>query len=120
VWGIANSTGEGTPMDLQISDSLKRIPIPLEPVEKASALLENILGKDGNGVEARWDLAGGNNGSQKVRLKLKDYAGEVGKDFLLDDLRTNSWLYFDLSRLWGNLLHQRAEFHLAAIAETGE
>jgi hypothetical protein len=85
---------------------LYQLPATTE-LERASALLANVLGAHSSLVQAEWSPVPSQGGRPLFRLTIWDSTGKVSTDFTADELGNPLHMKVRLYRLWGDLLQIR-------------
>ena len=89
----------------------------VEQVNRATAVLRDVIdGNDGD-VSATWNLDKDQRGGPIVRLTLKYPPGLVERQFLPEDMNRQGDLRWSLGRMWGHLAIVRARRLLAEARE---
>lgn len=102
-------------MDVTYSNAVKDSDEQYVLLQKATKLLEEVLGGQASIVKSYWDRTEDEKGRTLYVMKLKDPYGEVTGAFAPAELQSANQMEFRLYRLWGDLLHAQTRKHLQAI-----
>ena len=106
-------------MNTKYGEKLKSAHALLAQAEKATPLLQEVLGPSADQVTAEWDLSGDGSGRPMVTLRIADWTGAVSTEFAPQELAQQSPLRIGLYHLWGQLLQARSEKQLQELLGTG-
>jgi hypothetical protein len=69
-------------------------------------LEEEVVGPSAATAEAKWDRTEDEGGRPLYALTLSDHGVTVREEFTPEELRSDSRMYVELTRLWGDLLQE--------------
>ncbi len=104
--------------NLTYADNLKQSGNLLALAERASALLEEVLGASASLASAEWDCAADDRGRAVVTLRLWDSTGEARTRFTPKELTDPNRLRVRFHRLWGDILQIRSHKQLQELTDT--
>lgn len=85
--------------------------------QKATTLLEEVVGPSAGVTEAEWDRGEDAGGRPILVLRLSDWTGWVSAVFDPRELDSTDQMRFRFHRLWGNLLQIRSRKQLQQLQE---
>ena len=89
-------------------------------VDRATALLTDMLGEAAAQVDARWDAVCDEQGGRYIELKLRDATGEVETRLRRADFEDEVLLRLRLSALWRKLLRIQSTLRMRELREAIE
>lgn len=102
-----------------ISDDLASHPELADAVEKANALLPDVLDRSVDSTAVQWDVARSQQGRLLLQMRLKD--GVTGSEqtarFAPEEFSDEWRLRHRLYRVWGDLLAERSERAMRELRE---
>jgi hypothetical protein len=75
--------------------------------EKATEVLEEIMGNNASEVSAEWDIGTNARNQNVLTLTLSDWTGSATRVIEPEQLQSSSWRELPLLRVWGDLLRIR-------------
>src|SRR5437870_3748843 len=84
-------------------------------LQRATRLLEEVLGSAAGRVRASWDCGNDEKGRTVYTLHLADGPEELSTTFTLADLQRPREVRYRLIRLWGDVLQIRSQRQLRAL-----
>ena len=107
-------------MNFSVSEDIKNDPKLGPRVNRASQILEQIVGPTANLVDARWSHMPDARGRLPLVLALSDFTGaHVEERFEPDELVREGHLHNKFYRIWGDLLQDRSHKQLELL-QSGE
>ena len=105
-------------MNVEFDDSVKQWGEGYTLAQQATKRLESVLGPSASTVEAMWTRTEDDRGRVVLTQTRGPY--RVCRQVCPDELRSAAQTSFRMHRLWGDLLRDRNERHLAESTGTGE
>jgi hypothetical protein len=84
-------------------------------LERATQMLENVVGASAGAVRAEWDRADDLKGRPIYSLLISDFGDSAQTRFAPDELQRPNHVNVRLHRLWGDLLEARSRRQLEEL-----
>ena len=107
-------------MNVTFSDKVKLPAEEFDLVQKATTILDDVLGPSSDRVKAEWDRTEDNLGRPVFVLRISDWTGSVAAYFTPEQLASSSFMRVRLHHVWGNLLQARVDKQLQELSKSEE
>lgn len=105
-------------MNTTYSEDVRQRPEDYQLLQQATDELEEILGDSATEATAEWSCREDREGRLIYSLTLRDFTGEMSRQFAPDELRSPNLMRFGLYRIWGDLLQAANKRRVAKFAAT--
>lgn len=107
-------------MNMTYSENAKKAGEAYTLLEKATALLEEVLGSSAGVVKGEWDRREDAKGHALFSLRISDpWTEPKSADFDPFELKSPDHMRVRLHRLWGDALQARSDRYLKQLQENG-